>query len=718
MSVTRIAGMTSTLAVLTLAGFAGQIHGAEITLSSRDGNVSILGELIESTDEYYLLDTQIGPMRIDASTVVCAGPGCPQPETVTILAGAKIGERVTISISAPGKEVRVAGELLSFTDQTYGIKTMLGPFYVPAEGAICEGLGCPVLTEVDIADLKDPVIATPVIGIVRQEQAPDPIIASFNVAQVGIAASEAIGNSGIGLTRIDTPGFNTSSGLARPAQLLDAAPISSATPSEQLAVSVLDAGTPEVGNADSLTGNSERPQTTVALSAELVTATDVRVASAPQKTAPVTPASLEADLIVSGSGHLIDVLTPRLLEAFANFGDGTLELAPPLGSADRTGSIARGSETSTLALMSVDLTDEDSVREAKRADIAFALSSQKITERQLNRSKTVAVDAMVAIVSPENPVNSISQADLMGVLSGRITNWSELGGRSDRIILYSLPPEDATHVQARRLLGHDSVSDTAKMLQDSDAIVEAVNSEERGISIVNIQDVATAKPLSIVQKCGIVTPANLLSVKASEYPLSENILAIRTARRNIAPISEQMLEFFETSANDKAVANDRLIDLSITAQPLTERRNVLADSIEKLRNANERTKAAELVDLMRDADRLSPTFRFQRTSLRLDGRAPSDVKRVLEYLRNNDVTDLYIVGFSDTVGGFATNETQSLRRAQAVAGAMQVADQRKALRGIDLHTLGMSEINPVACNQVTEGRGMNRRVEIWVSKSR
>jgi phosphate transport system substrate-binding protein len=48
----------------------------------------------------------------------------------------------------------------------------------------------------------------------------------------------------------------------------------------------------------------------------------------------------------------------------------------------------------------------------------------------------VAWDALVFIVHKSNPVNNISLEEVRSVYSGRITNWSELGGRDGPIELF------------------------------------------------------------------------------------------------------------------------------------------------------------------------------------------------------------------------------------------------------------------------------------------
>jgi phosphate transport system substrate-binding protein len=50
--------------------------------------------------------------------------------------------------------------------------------------------------------------------------------------------------------------------------------------------------------------------------------------------------------------------------------------------------------------------------------------------------KPVCLDAFVFIVNEDNPVDSLTIDQARGVYSGRITNWSEVGGRNEKIVAF------------------------------------------------------------------------------------------------------------------------------------------------------------------------------------------------------------------------------------------------------------------------------------------
>lgn len=65
-------------AVATLLFLPGDAARAQdVTLSSLDGTITVSGDLIAYDGEYLRLETEFGPLTLDARGLSCAGPGCP-----------------------------------------------------------------------------------------------------------------------------------------------------------------------------------------------------------------------------------------------------------------------------------------------------------------------------------------------------------------------------------------------------------------------------------------------------------------------------------------------------------------------------------------------------------------------------------------------------------------------------------------------------------------
>lgn len=110
-------------------------------------------------------------------------------------------------------------------------------------------------------------------------------------------------------------------------------------------------------------------------------------------------------IIVSGSTTILPIAEVSG-EMFAEEHPGTKVLVSGLGSSAGIESVSAG--TSEIGTSSRDLKDEE-------AGLGLV-------------DTPIALDAIAVIVSPENPVDELTSDQVRDIFSGKILNWSELGG--------------------------------------------------------------------------------------------------------------------------------------------------------------------------------------------------------------------------------------------------------------------------------------------------
>lgn len=71
-----------------------------------------------------------------------------------------------------------------------------------------------------------------------------------------------------------------------------------------------------------------------------------------------------------------------------------------------------------------------------RCDIGLASRNLKDEEKASGLTETViAHDGIAMIVNPDNPIRNVSITDIVGIYTGKITNWSQVGGKDDQIVV-------------------------------------------------------------------------------------------------------------------------------------------------------------------------------------------------------------------------------------------------------------------------------------------
>jgi phosphate transport system substrate-binding protein len=84
------------------------------------------------------------------------------------------------------------------------------------------------------------------------------------------------------------------------------------------------------------------------------------------------------------------------------------------------------------------------------ANASRQIKDEEIAQAQANGIQPVehviARDAIAVIVNPENPVNELTLQQIADIYSGKITNWTEVGGDDRPIVRLSRETNSGTHV--------------------------------------------------------------------------------------------------------------------------------------------------------------------------------------------------------------------------------------------------------------------------------
>ncbi len=109
-----------------------------------------------------------------------------------------------------------------------------------------------------------------------------------------------------------------------------------------------------------------------------------------------------------------------------------------------------------------------------------------------------------------------------------------------------------------------------------------------------------------------------------------------------------------------------------------------------------------------DGGILFPTGKYT-----LNPQAQQDLSQFAVSLKQNPLTDVQIIGFTDNTGSFAVNQKLSAERADAVLTYLVnsgVSPTRLTAKGVPM-------ADYVASNETAAGRAQNRRVEIYITAS-
>jgi len=145
----------------------------------------------------------------------------------------------------------------------------------------------------------------------------------------------------------------------------------------------------------------------------------------------------------------------------------------------------------------------------------------------------VASDGIVLVVHPSNPINKLTIQELSRIYKGEAKNWSEFGGKNQKIVALSRDRNSGTHVfflEKVVKMGNKKCKDEfvcdILMMPSSQTIVEEVISNPAAIGYIGLGYLnKKQKALAIAkdEKSPYIVPT-VQSVKEKLYPISRSLL--------------------------------------------------------------------------------------------------------------------------------------------------------------------------------------------------
>lgn len=446
-------------------------------------------------------------------------------------------------------------------------------------------------------------------------------------------------------------------------------------------------------------------------------------------------ADVSADVVIAGSQAMARGLMPLLLQGFAASMDADAEIQNT-GVNDTVATLwADGGFGDEIGAYQVSATDDAAAFEALlNGESQIGLAARRITVPEARALRAdgagsmvspqqehiIAVDSMIVVTHPSNPVDQLTKAQLADIFAGQITNWSEVGGPDKDINVITQTPGSASDVFFMEYLFDEGRPEgflPQGIAADDQSLSNTMFHDVNAIGYLGYAFQRGAKAIAVVNECGIAATPDAFSAKTEEYELARRMYLYNRSD-NLDGASEMLINFVNSGEADAVIGKSGFIDLGIArrVQGAEDARYAsLMAAASRYDAGFEGEVMQEMLDLMTGTDRLSTTFRFRTGSSKLDERGRLDLQRLISYLETvPGGTNVTLVGFTDDVGAFQANRNLSVDRASQMADEIRSAAAGR-LNGITFANAGFGEIAPSACNSTDRGRGINRRVEVWIS---
>lgn len=443
----------------------------------------------------------------------------------------------------------------------------------------------------------------------------------------------------------------------------------------------------------------------------------------------------DADVEIAGSDTVGLGLMPLLLEGFA----GSVDAAATISNANDGNTLVAelvsdggfGDEIGSYLVQSSGSSDAFTTLLAGESQIG--MSSRRIRPEEARalrdagagnmvspgQEHIIAVDSLVVVTHPDNPVTSLTMDQLRGIYAGEITNWSEVGGADQAITPVKLDENSGTRAVFDERVFEGAaytVAAASVEVEQIDDVSGIVNNDLGAIGYVGYAFQRGAKPLSLVNNCGIAMTPDAFSARTEEYALQRRMYLYSRADVETNQVAD-FLTYASSPAADGVIAKSGFIGLGIDRKLQTMESDRARSLLDPTADQYEAAFMRDMLSQMVEYDRLSTTFRFRTGSSSLDERGRVDMQRLADYLETQPAgAEIVFVGFTDSVGAFDSNKALSEGRAQQVLAELQSFAGTR-LNDLNMSSTGYGEIAPAGCNAAEEGRRINRRVEVWINSA-
>lgn len=182
----------------------------------------------------------------------------------------------------------------------------------------------------------------------------------------------------------------------------------------------------------------------------------------------------------------------------------------------------------------------DGIKAAIEGTADIGMTSRKLNpEEKVGLTETVvAIDGIALVVHPSNPVQNLTRAQLRDIYTGKITNWSEVGGSDIEISVVARESGSGTRGAFEELLGiKDKMVDSATQFNGTGAIKAEVSQNVHAIGYISEGAIdSSVKPLDIEGYAPTVE-----NIRAGSYLIKRKFIFIY----NEDTLSKQAQEFID-----------------------------------------------------------------------------------------------------------------------------------------------------------------------------
>lgn len=185
-----------------------------------------------------------------------------------------------------------------------------------------------------------------------------------------------------------------------------------------------------------------------------------------------------------------------------------------------------------------------------------ALKDEELAEGLVEN--IVALDGIAIIVNSENTVTNLTTDQVIAIYTGEISNWSEVGGPDEAIVVIGREASSGTRGAFEEILGIEDACNYAQEINSTGAVVAGVQSTAGAIGYVSLEAISDATGITAVQLDGV--ECNTTTIADGSYTLQRPfVMATKGEVSEQSEAVQAVFTYLESDAGQELIESFGLV---------------------------------------------------------------------------------------------------------------------------------------------------------------
>lgn len=187
------------------------------------------------------------------------------------------------------------------------------------------------------------------------------------------------------------------------------------------------------------------------------------------------------------------------------------------------------------------------IEEVKNGNTDIGLSSRALKDDEKDglTEKVIALDGITVIVSAKSGIDNLTTQQVADIFSGKITNWSEVGGNDGEISCIGRESGSGTRDGFESATGTEDKCKLEQELTSTGAVISAVGSNENAIGYASFSAVEGQKDIKAIKVNGVKCSED--TIKDGSYKLQRPFCFITRTDDKLSDEAQGFYDFATSS---------------------------------------------------------------------------------------------------------------------------------------------------------------------------